>query len=334
MKMRLAKRGFLFLLGCLFIICTSLPMVYPGEATAASEKVRLSFGAASTGTWIYMFSATVADVWKRNIPNLDITVLATAGTTANYIPMDKGDLDIAAAATSGDWYAANGMFFTKNKLSNFCAFIPATKSFYHLVTYAESPINTWKDLEGKKVAIGPRASPTSANSQEICKALGINPTFVFSTASEATDMIKDNRVDAMIYGTGAPWSAIMDIATNRKLKLISMTPQEQKLVNAASPFQIPNVIPAKTYAFQTEDCQTVAGIQTVNVRPGLPDDLVYLLTKTTWQHWGEIEKALSSVKWVKPQDMISMVVPLHPGAAKYYKEIGVQIPDRLIWKKK
>jgi TRAP transporter TAXI family solute receptor len=146
-------------------------------------------------------------------------------------------------------------------------------------------------------------------------------------------MVKDGRVDAMIYGVGAPWSAIMDIAVNRKIKLISMTPQEQKLVNMASPFQTPDVIPAKTYAFQTEDIQTVSGIQSVIVRPGLPDDLVYLLTKTTWQHWDEIVKALAAAKWVKPMDMTSMIVPIHPGAVKYYKEIGVQIPDRLIWKK-
>jgi TRAP transporter TAXI family solute receptor len=334
MKRRSTKKGFSFLLGFLFVICTALPMALPREATAAPEKVRLSFGASSTGTWIYMFSATVADLWKRNIPGLDITVLATAGSTANYIPLDKGEIDIASAATSGDYYAMNGLYFTKTKLSNFCSFLPATKNFCHLFTYAESPIKAWKDLEGKKVHIGARASGTSISSEEICKALGIKATFVYSTPADAVDMVKDNRVDAMSYAVGAPWSSIMDIATNRKLKFISMTPQEQKLVNAATPYQNPDTIPAKTYAFQTADNQTVSGLQSLNVRPGLSDDLVYLLTKTAWQHWDEIVKSMAAAKWVKAQDMANMIVPIHPGAARYYKEIGVQIPDRLVWKKR
>jgi hypothetical protein len=280
-----------------------------------------------------MFSATVADVWKRNIPGLDITVLATAGSTANYIPLDKGEMDIASGATSGDYFAMNGMYFTKTKLTNFCSLLPATKNFCHFFTYAESPIKSWKDLEGKKVHIGARASGTSISSEMICKALGIKAQFVYSTPADAIDMVKDNRVDAMVYAVGAPWSSIMDIATTRKLKLISMTPQEQKLVNALTPYQVPDTIPAKTYAFQTEDNHTVAGLQSVNVRSGMPDDLAYLLTKTAWQHWDEIVKSLAACKWVKAQDMANMIVPVHPGAARYYKEIGVKIPDRLIWKK-
>ena len=66
-------------------------------AAGAAESTRLSMGAASTGTWIYLFTALLAETWKKSIPGLDITVLATAGTTANYIPMDKGELDLASA---------------------------------------------------------------------------------------------------------------------------------------------------------------------------------------------------------------------------------------------
>ncbi|MBI5968021.1 MAG: TAXI family TRAP transporter solute-binding subunit [Deltaproteobacteria bacterium] len=312
----------------------ALPFAWKSEAAAAPEKIRLSMGGASTGTWIYMFCALLSETWKKYIPDLDITVLATPGTTANYIPMDKGELDLAGASTSGDFYAMNGMYFTKDKLSNFCSILPATKGFNQAFTYVDSPIKAWKDLEGKRLCVGARGSPTSIIQEEICKVLGIKPKFIFSTPSEAIEMVKDRRVDAMIYGVGAPWGGLMDIAAVQKVRFLPMTPEEQKKVHAAYPYQVPDVIPAKTYAFQTEDIPTTMGFQTVNARPGLTDDLVYKLIKVIWAHWDEVVKAAPAAKWVKPQDMVNMVAPIHPGAVKYYREIGVAIPDHLVWKKK
>ncbi|OGP46410.1 MAG: hypothetical protein A3K30_05975 [Deltaproteobacteria bacterium RBG_13_51_10] len=335
MEMRKRGRRWIYLFSVVLIaFWVALPFVCPNEAIAAPEKIRLSMGGASTGTWIYMYCALLSETWKRYIPNLDITVLATAGTTANYIPMNKGELDLAGASTSGDFYALNGKYFTKEKLTDFCSMMPATKGFNQAFTYLESPINSWKDMEGKRICLGARASPTSVIQQEICEALGIKPKFVFSTPQEATEMVKDRRVDGMIYGVGAPWSGIMDVATAVKIKLIPMTPEEQKKVNKAYPYQVPDVIPAKTYNFQTEDIPTCQGIQTINVRPGLSDDLVYRLVKVIWEHYDEVVKASPPAKWVKAADIVHMVAPIHPGAVKYYREIGIQIPDRLVWKKK
>jgi len=335
MKRKLIKKSFcgfsvLLMLLSLFFFSESLST----EAAAAPEKVRLSMGGASTGTWIYMFCALLAETWKRYIPDLDITVLATAGTTANYIPMDKGELDLAGASTSGDFYALNGLYFTKNKLTNFCSLLPATKGFNQAFTYADSPIKGWKDLDGKRVCVGARGSPTSIIQEEIFRVLGIKPKLIFSTPQEAVEIMKDRRADAMVYGVGAPWGAVMDIATAQKIKFIPMTSEEQKKVHEAYPYQVPDIIPAKTYAFLSEDVPTTMGFQTINVRPGLSEDLVYRLVKVIWEHWPEVVKASPPARWVKPGDMIHMVAPLHPGAAKYYREVGIQIPDRLVWKKK
>jgi hypothetical protein len=228
----------------------------------------------------------------------------------------------------------NGMYFTKTKLVGFCSMIPASKAFSHAFTYVDSPIKTWKDMDGKRVHLGARASPTSIVNEEISTVLGIKPKFVFSTPQEAIDMMKDRRVDAMIYSVGAPWSAIMDIATDRPIKFISMKPEEQKKVAETLPYQVPDTIPAKTYSFQNEDYQTTMGLQNIIVRPGIPEEIVYKLTKVAWEHWNEVVRATAAAKWVKSGDIVNMVAPVHPGAAKYYKEIGIQIPDRLIWKKR
>ena len=112
-----------------------------------------------------------------------------------------------------------------------------------------------------------------------------------------------------------------------------MTPEEQKKANGACPYYLPDTLPAKTYAFQEQNVPTVATYQTVNVRPGLPDELVYKLCRVIWEHWDEVVKSSPASKWVKPADAMAMIAPIHPGAAKYYREIGVQLPDHRIWKK-
>jgi TRAP transporter TAXI family solute receptor len=324
--------GILFI----FTLGIAVPTMSVSEAVAAPapEKIRLSMGGANTGTWIYMFSAVLIDVWKRYLPDVDVTLMATGGSTANYIPLDKGEMDLGGATTYADYWAMNGMYFTKSKLINFSSLIPASKAFNQVFTYIDSPIKTLKDLDGKKVALGARASPTSMVNEEIFKVLGIKPIYVYSTPGEAIDMVKDRRVDAMAYGVGAPWSAIMDIVTTRPIKFIPTTPEEQKKISGALPYMVADTIPAKTYSFQNEDYHTTMGFQTINVRSGLPDELTYRLAKTAWEHWDEVVKATSAAKWVKAQDMVHMIAPIHPGAAKYYKEIGLAIPNHLIWKKK
>jgi len=317
------------LISLLVVIC----LTFSFGGAAAAEKIRLSMGTASTGTWIYMYCALLSETWKRYIPDLDVTVLATAGTTANYIPMNKGELDLAGASGSGDHYAMNGMYFTKDKLTNITSMLAATMAFNQAFTYADSPIKGWKDLEAKRVCLGARGSPTSTVVQEIFKVLGINPKPIFSTPSEAIEMIKDRRADAMVYGVGAPWSAVMDVATVQKIKFLPMTPEEQKKAADGLPHQKPGKIPANTYSFQPQDVPTTVYYQTVNARPGLDQDLVYKLVKVVWEHHAEIVKAAPAAKWVSAKDAVHMVAPLHPGAAKYYREIGIKIPDKMIWKK-
>jgi TRAP transporter TAXI family solute receptor len=322
------------LISCLLIaVCLALPYSLASPA-AAAENVRLSMGAAATGTYIYMFCALVSEIWKNKIPNLDVTVMATSGSTANYLPIERREMDLGGASQAGDYYAMNGMYFTKEKLTGFSVLFPAAIAFTHTLIYADSPIKIWKDLDGKRVGISTRAAPTSIIAEETFKALEIKPKVVFATPNETIDMFKDRRIDAITYNAGAPWSGIMDAATNAQVKLVSLTPEEQIKIQKAMPYHIPGVLPAKTYAFQTEDVRLNTVYQHVIARGDMPADLVYKMTKVVWENWDQVVKSAPAAKWVSPKDILNFVTPVHPGAAKYYREIGIQIPDGQIWKKK
>jgi len=280
-----------------------------------------------------MFSAVLADIWQRNIPGLNITLVATAGSAANHAPLDRGELDIASSAVPADYWAMEGKYMAKTKLTNFCSLTPATIGFHHAFTYVDSPIKSWKDLDGKRVHLGARASATALTNEEILKALDVEPKYVFSTPTEAANMVKDKRVDAMVYGVGAPWSLLLDVAKDIPIRLIPMAPGEQKQIVERINYVTPNVIPAGTYSFQKDDIPTVVTYVDYIVRAGLPEDLVYSLTKVAWEHWDEVVKSVAAARWVSAKDALNMVAPIHPGAVKYYREAGINIPDHLVWKK-
>jgi TRAP transporter TAXI family solute receptor len=332
MKRRRFNKSVLFLPALLIAIWMTFPIAWPSEAAAATDKVHLKMGGSNTGTLVYMVAAVLSDLWKANIPGLDITLMATPGSTANHPPIDRGEMDIAVSANSADWWAHNGMHFTKTKLTNFCSLFPITKAFQHAATYVDSPIKTWKDMDGKRVQLVARASPSSITFEEIFNVLNIKVNGVFSTPSEAIDMVKDKRVDAIVYGVGAPWSGFMDVARDTPIRFIPMPAADQERICKAVPHLSPAVLPAKTYSFQNEDCPMPAAYPDIIVRPGLPEDLVYKLTKVAWEHWNDVVKGVSATKWVSPKDVVNMVAPIHPGAVKYYRELGINIPDRLIWK--
>ncbi len=166
------------------------------------------------------------------------------------------------------------------------------------------------------------------------KALGMNARYLYATTEESIEMMKDRRADGMIYDVAAPWSSILDVATQRSIKFLSMTPEQQKRTHDVLPYAIPDAIPTKTYAFQKEDARTISTFGCFIVNAQLSDDVVYRLTKVLWQRWGELEKGMESLKWVKPRNVLDMNGPIHAGAAKYYREVGVQVPEQMIWKKK
>ncbi len=94
------------------------PIFLANESVTAAERTRVFIGGSSTGTGISMFSATLVDVWKRYIPDFNITVIPTPGTTAKYIPIDKGEMDPEGAASFGDYWAIHETYFSCRQAEN------------------------------------------------------------------------------------------------------------------------------------------------------------------------------------------------------------------------
>jgi TRAP transporter TAXI family solute receptor len=186
----------------------------------------------------------------------------------------------------------------------------------------------FEDLKGKRVNVGNPGSGTRASMEELLVALGWKMSD-FSLASELRadehgPALCDNKIDAFFYGVGHPSANIQDPTTSCGAKLVSIAgPAIDKLV-AGNPYYANATIPGGMYANNPEGAKTYGVLATMVTSAKTPEDVVYQLTKATFDNFEEFKKLHPAFANLKAEDMVKngLSAPLHAGAAKYYKEKG------------
>jgi len=300
-----------------------------GAAAPPAKKIQLRVGGSTTGTWIYGFSAAWAEVINQKVPEVSLVVQATAGSSSHYAMLQRDELDFGTGSTSSEYAAINGGFNFKEKFTNFAVLMPVTTSVGHIFVLADSPIQKQEDLDGKKVAIGARGSPTSVVAEMTFEAIGVKPKYVTSTVEEMMEMLRDKRVDAGAYYVGSPFSQMLDLSSSTPIRLIPFTDAHLEKAKAKIPFFANGTITEKDYNWLKAPVPTLKGYQTMIVNPKVPEDIVYKISKATWENYDAIVKSVPAFGKVTANDVVNLYGKVHPGAAKYYQEKGVKIPDSM-----
>jgi hypothetical protein len=127
--------------------------------------------------------------------------------------------------------------------------------------------------------------------------------------------------------TGAPNAGIQDVSAVKKIRVLSMSDEDIKALQQKYPFFSPFTLKANTYQGQTTDVNTVAVQAILVAHKDLPDDVVYNLTKTLWENQASLAQANAKANYMDPKNPVKAItIPLHPGAVKYYKEQGINLP--------
>lgn len=299
------------------------------QSTNEDSSSQLRVGASTTSTWTYGFISSWAEVLEGVNPDTDMVVQATAGSSSHYLLMEKDKIDLGSGFAPNDFYSIEGKHNFDKSYTDHMAMIPTTTARGHVFTLADSDIKTLKDLDGVKLGVGSRGSPSSVVAEIQANALGIKPEFVFSTAGEMMEMVKDGRIDAAWYYAGAPWSAILDLTSRTDIKFIPFTEKDLSAIKEATPFASTSEFNSDIYEFVDGSLATPGLLQTINVSKDVPEDVVYEITKATWENWDKIVELVPAAGTVSVEDGANLVGKMHPGALKYYKEAGVEIPEKL-----
>ncbi|MBI3525226.1 MAG: TAXI family TRAP transporter solute-binding subunit, partial [Betaproteobacteria bacterium] len=199
-------------------------------------------------------------------------------------------------------------------------------NYIQIVASADSGIKTLADLKGKRVAVGAPKSGTEINARAILKGAGLTYKDLgkveYLPFGESVELMKNRQIDATLISAGLGVSAIRDLATSVKMVVVPVPAEVVARIN--DPAYIAGVIPANTYEGQTVSVPTVAIENFLVTHEGVPTDTVYKMTKSMYENLDQMVAAHAAAKAIKREEGPKhMPLPLHPGAEKYYREVGL-----------
>jgi TRAP transporter TAXI family solute receptor len=301
-------------------------------ARAHGGKLRLSFATGPTGGVYYVYGAAIARLIGRHVPNVEATAEVTSASADNLKLIARGVVDIALVLgpTLDQAYRGTGPFANIGRVP-----VRVLGTLYvnmmHLVTLTTSGIASLADLRGRVVSLGPPGSGTEGIAVEMLRAAGVDPTTGIRrhglAPGPAADALKDGKLDAFFWSSGAPHAAVLDLATGSRhaLRLVpsaDVLPALQRLHGGSLFFRAD--IPASAYPGLRNPIPTVGAANLLVADAALGDSLAYDITRALFDFKSELlaihpaARELSLAAAVAPAP-----APLHPGAIRFYRERGV-----------
>jgi hypothetical protein len=318
---------------CVFLILffTVLILVNPESSPAQEKRTLLRMGALPSGSGWYFYATQIASVVSRHSPKVEISARETSGTRENAIRMSKNELEMGMgeALVSYECYRGIGRFKDKSIPSHRLLWNSAT-TYMHWAVAQDSGVKTFEELNGKLFNPSTIGGGGEYITEKVFQLLGFTPKIYRSKLSDAAEAVKDGRIVGFSYNGTLPTPIFVEVHAFRPLRILSLREDQVKKVTETYPFFVRTVIPANTYKGAPE-AVTVGLYSNFTANKEVSDDVIYEVVKTFWEHLPEIAKAFPLVAKTKPEEtVLNATAPLHKGALKYYREIGLKIPKEAI----
>jgi len=276
----------------------------------------------------YPLGVSLAQIYGKSIPNARATAQVTKASAENLNLLQAGRGEIAFTlgdALSDAWKGDADAGFAK-KLDNLRGISATYNNIIQIVANADSGIKTLADLKGKRLSVGAARSGTELNARAILKAAGLTYQDLgkveYLPFGESVELIKNRQLDATLQSAGLGVASIRDLATSVKIVVVPVP--ADVVAKVGDPAYQPTVIPANTYTGQTEDVATAAIPNFLVSHSGVSDELAYQMAKQLYANLDTLYAAHNAAKAIKLENAVKgMPVPLHPGAERFYKEVGV-----------
>ena len=300
-------------------------------ASAQSKDVRLSIATGGTGGVYYPMGGGMANIISKYIPYAEATAEVTAASVDNCLLVGAKKSDMALIMADTGWDAFQGMSKFKEKLPIVTLAVLYINNM-HLVTVEGKGIEKVTDLKGKRVSTGAPGSGTEVKCLRVIEAYGLNPDKDMTRdrlgASESAGALKDGKIDAYFWDGGLPTASVSDLGATPgvKLKLIAHGDAIPKMNEKYGPLYFKGVIPAKTYPGQNQDVSIARVSNLLICNKDMKEKVAYDIVKTLFDHKPELVAVhkMAEELTLEPQ-VDGSPLPFHPGAAKYFKEKGLNL---------
>ena len=224
--------------------------------------------------------------------------------------------------------AWEGLAWTKGtQYRSMRAIFPMYDTAFQFVTPKRLRITWLNDLAALRIGVGPRAGTGGSYLPEIFKALDITASIRYGAWEAMGSQLKDGDLDGIVFVGGLPFPALAELDRSLPLDFIQPSDEQIATVRKQIPELSPSLVPTGTYFSLSRDYQTVGLYNFAVAHKDMPDDMVYRIVKAVFQNHDELAQSQASAKETIPGNIgRNTILPLHPGAARYYREIGVSVP--------
>lgn len=297
----------------------------PAPAPVDKQKLTLATGGAS-GTY-YAVGGVLATTLNNKLTLSEYTVESTGASKANVNMITDGEAQMAILQSDVISYAHTGTntFAETGKEDNALWVAGLYNETVQII--ATTDITDVSQLKGKTVCMGDVGSGTRVNAEQVLAAYGMTAEDVNAVSGsfqDGVDGIKDGKVDAAFTVAGAPTTAITELATTNKFNMLSLTDEALAYIGTNFPFLVQDNLPAGTYNGIDQETKCVAVQAALVASQDLSEDLVYELLKTMFDNKADLVQGHAKFEYLDATfASAGASVPMHPGAEKYYKEVGV-----------
>lgn len=297
------------------------------------QTYRYSMGTGSLGGSMYIMGAGLTSIWSKEIPELSVSVESTGGAPANINLMSRQRIELGLFDNGPLALAYNGLGdFEKHKeaAQKFRTIYTWPKAGFQVIVDGESDLKKIEDLKGKKISIGARGSSSAALVPiilEICGVKEEDSQFRYLSSTDAVDQLRNRTIDALVFTTLPPMMAVSNLVMTRKIRLLEITGEALQTTIDKIPGSYSVVIQPDVYGenqVNEEQIESIGYGGSLIVVEEMDEDFVYRMTKTIWENLDEFHKVSPMCsRLTKDNFLTAKVVPLHPGAERYYKEVGM-----------
>lgn len=291
----------------------------------------LTVGTASQGGVYFVYGNGLAGFLGEEL-GLNASGEVTGGPVQNVTLTQMGDHDIGLV-TMGPAYEA---WIGESELapglphSEIRALFPMYETPFQGVALASSGITSVSDFEGKRVGVGPAGGTPGTYWPRFLNTLGINATISNAGAADTAGQLKDGLVDAFVFAAGLPIGAFSQLAAEADVVMFGFTEDELAQIMEGHPEVSPFTIPAGTYTVQDEDQMSVAMWNFAIAHADMPESLAYEITKLVMENNDRMLQIHAAAAATLPENVgNNSFLPFHPGAVRYFEEIGIEIPEDL-----
>lgn len=307
----------------------AVSLTAPASAQKANWPQSMVLGTAAVGGTYFIYGQGWANLVNETI-GTKISTQQTQGPNQNLILADRNDIQLGMVTmgVAYEGWTGEGDWTQGKKFDNVRAIFPMYDTPFHIVAMAKSGIKSFKDLDGKRVGVGPRAGTPGTFFPRFFKDLGMTATIRNGAGSDMASQLADGLIDGFAFAAGLPIAAFSELEAQHQVTYITFSEDERKTLLEKYPSLAPSNIPAGTYRQLKEDHPTVGVYNFAIAHKDLPEDLVYEIVKTVMDNNDRMKQIhASAVETVPGNADKNSFLTWHPGAVRYFEEKGVKLAE-------